>query len=214
MPPTEVLPKNQAALMQAYSAVVMAPGDAEAYHHLGCLLRDDGDFVAAEQAFRRAIAGMPDNAHYRHQLSALCLSLGRLHEAIDAAEEAIAREPVNPLRYGYLADLLGNAGGFDRARAALEAALAMAPSHVPFRINLSNMFAREGRLDEALETARAITRETSDNAVALGHLAHVEQLLGHRQDAEMHLRSALALAPESDHLRGQFERLMQPKAAA
>lgn len=206
--------QTTAALTEAFSVAVAFPQDGEPYHVLGGLLRDSGDMVAAQQSFQRAIDRAPENAHYRHQLSALCLRLGRLQEAIDAAEDAIAREPANPYRFGYLADLLVNAKAFDRARAALEAGLAMAPGHTPYRITISDLFAREGRLNEALETALAITISHPDNALALGHLAHVEHLLGHRQDAERHLRSALELAPDSAHLRGQLERLMGQTAAA
>ncbi len=202
-----------AALTETFSVALAYPQDGEAYHILGCLLQDAGDLLAAEQAFRRAIDRTPENAHYRHQLSVLRLRRGHLDDAIDAAEEAVTREPLNPHRFGYLADLLANAKAFDRARAALAAALALMPGHTPFRIMTSDLFARDGRLEEALEAAQAITRDHPDDALALGHLAHVEQLLGRRQDAELHLRAALAIAPDSTHLQRQWARLTEQTAA-
>jgi tetratricopeptide (TPR) repeat protein len=203
----------QPALQEAFKAAAVAPDNAEAYHSLGCLLREAGDFVAAEQAFHRALGLRPTHAHYHHELSVLYLQSGRRPEAIKAAEDALAQEPANLQRYIYLADVLGSAGAFDQAREGLRAALGQAPDYLPFRIMISDLFAREGRLDEALTTAQAITRDVPDNAQALGHLAHLEQLLGRSQDAEMHLRSALALAPDSEHLRQQLDRLMQRPAA-
>src|SRR6185437_6448121 len=100
-----------------------------------------------------------------------------------------------------------------QAREVLSTGLARVPDYLPFRIMLSDLFAREGHADEALTSARAITRDAPDNAQALGHLAYVEQMMGRSQDAEMHLRSALALAPDNGHLRRQLERLLQRSAA-
>jgi Flp pilus assembly protein TadD len=202
-----------AGLQQALKAAVVAPDNAEAYCNLGCLLRQAGDTVAAEQALQRALALRPEHAHYHHELSVLYLGSGRQPEALEAAEAAIAHEPTNLARRLYLADVLASGRAFERAREVLDATLARAPDPLPFRIMISDLFAQEGQTDEALTSARAITRDLPDNAQALGHLAHVEQLMGRSQDAEMHLRSALALEPHNGGLRQQLERLLQRPAA-
>ncbi|HET6608386.1 MAG TPA: WcbI family polysaccharide biosynthesis putative acetyltransferase [Rhodopila sp.] len=210
-PPGQVL--SQAALQNAFRAAAVAPDNAGAYDKLGCLLREAGDAVAAEQAFHRALALRPTQAHYHHELSVLYLQIGRQSEAVEAAEEAITLEPTNLQRRLYLADVLASREMFDQAREVLSTGLARVPDYLPFRIMLSDLFAREGHADEALTSARAITRDAPDNAQALGHLAYVEQMMGRSQDAEMHLRSALALAPDNGHLRRQLERLLQRSAA-
>ncbi len=89
----------QPPLQEAFKAAVVAPDNAEAYHSLGCLLREAGDFVAAEQAFRRALGLRPAHAHYHHELSVLYLQSGRQaggHPGGRRGGRAGAHEPAAP----------------------------------------------------------------------------------------------------------------------
>jgi tetratricopeptide (TPR) repeat protein len=199
--------KINAALSEVCAAAVIAPNDARTYAALGELMQAVGDLPGAEAAYRRAIRLAPDEAQYHHQVSVVCLATGRHTDAIAAAEAAISRDPQNPLRLGHLADILGNAGDYDRARTTVLAAIDVQPDHAPLHMLYSSLFAREGRLEEALETAQGTVDQMPNHAGALAQLAEIEQMCGHMAEAELHLRAALALAPDDEKLRARMARL-------
>jgi len=167
---------HQAALTEAYRIALAAPHDARCFDCIGEILRDQGDLEAAEQAFHRSINLEPERAHFRHQLSALLLQQNRMQEAIENALQAIDLEPGNPFRRAYLADLYTVCGAFAQARSAVEHAISIMPDHIDFRIKLSETYAQEGRINDAITEAVAIIRDAPSDAAALGHLAHLEAL--------------------------------------
>lgn len=207
----------EAALSEALELAVRTPNDGQTYACLGHVLHKQGDLQAAEHAYRRAARLSPENAHYRHTISTLLLQRQRIGEAIAEARAAIDLEPGNALRLGYLADLLCASGDFDQARETLDQAIARMPEHIPFQVTRSDIYAREGRLDDAIAGASAVVQAHPTSAVALGHLAHVEALADRLADADRHLRAALVLAPQDQGLHQQLARLtarMQSEHAA
>ena len=130
---------NQDAMNEAYLAVVNEPTSAEAYGHMGALMRQNGERMAAEQAFRRAISLAPDNAHYRHELSVIFVQQDRMSEAVKAAIEAVEREPKNPFGLKHLASLQGAVNDYPAAEASLRRALAIDPDNADIRQHLESV---------------------------------------------------------------------------
>jgi hypothetical protein len=87
------------------------------------------------------------------------------------------------------------------------------PEHVPLHILHSTLYAREGRLTDALETARDTSDQIPGHPEVLAHLAEIEQTCGHLEEAELHLRAALELMPENEGLRAQMARLLEASRA-
>ncbi len=200
--------RKQEALTQAYVAAVKDPDSGPTYAHLGGILRQTGDLEAAEQAYRRAISLAPRNAHFRHELSTLLSHMKRLPEAIAAARDATEQDPGNPNRQAHLAALLLQANNLAEARTAQARAVEIAPNVITLRLVLSDLFARDGKLQEALAEARLAVQQEPGNAQALGHLAHINQLMGDIDEAEENLAKAIGIAPTNDHLRRQYNAII------
>jgi tetratricopeptide (TPR) repeat protein len=188
------------ALNEAYVAAVTEPDSAHAYGHLGHVLHLTGDLLAAEAAFRRAAKLDSRNAHFRHEISVV-LNLQQRHpEAIAAAREATELESGNPYRFVHLAALLAQSGDLAGAQVAQRSAVNLQPESVPFRVTLSDLFARDKQLDEALAEASIAVECHPNSGHALGHLAHVMELRGDFDPAEETLRFALTVEPLNEYL--------------
>lgn len=191
------------ALSEALLAAVAHPDDAMVYSHLGHLLLREGD-RAAEVALRRAAGLDPGNAHIRHQLSDFLHANKRVAEAILAGREATELEPQNPHRFVHLARLFLAAGDIDGAEAAQRQAVGLDPDNREFRVVLSDLLARQGRREEALAEARFAAERFPESAQAVGHFAHVLQLVGELEVSERTYRRAMEIEPTNDHLRRQL----------
>jgi tetratricopeptide (TPR) repeat protein len=188
------------ALNEAYTAAVVEPENAHAYWNLGNVLRQTGDFSAAEAAFRRAAKIDPRNAHFQHELSVVLLHQERIGEAIRAATEATKLETGNPHRFVHLAALIAGNGDLAGAQAAQRGAVELEPMAVAFRVGLSDLLARAGRLDEALEEASIVVGYHPKSMQALGQLAHIAELRGEFERANEVLLRALEVEPRNDYL--------------
>jgi superkiller protein 3 len=201
------------ALNEALMAAVIDPDNAAAYSHLGHVFHVTGD-AAAETALRRAARLDPKNAHVRHQLSDVYNAQERIDEAIAAAREATELEPGNPHRFVHLARLFLKANNPTGAEAAQRQAVQMEPGNIVSRLVLSDILARQGRYEAALVEAKTAAEHQPNSAHALGHLAHVLQLLKDFDLSEKLYHRAIALAPESDHLRRQLAYVRERRAQA
>lgn len=198
--------KHLEALNEVLLAAVTHPDDAEVYSHLGHLLQRDGD-PAAEAAFRRAAEMDPANAHIRHQLSEILHKMGRSEEAIAVAREATELEPGNAHRFEHLARLFLAAGDEAGAVGAQQRAVQLNPDNRVFRVVLSDLLARQGRQEEALAEARIAGERFPDSAHAVGHLAHVLQLVGDLEESERMYMRALEIESGNEHLQRQLSYL-------
>src|SRR5215210_1492622 len=77
------------ALQLCQELVKRAPGEAEAWFHLGSIYLVQ-DLSSAETALRQAIDLSPDNALYWTNLSLALVGLGKAAEAEQSARRAIA----------------------------------------------------------------------------------------------------------------------------
>jgi tetratricopeptide (TPR) repeat protein len=203
--------RNLEGLNEALLAAVINPDSAEAYSHLGHILHVTGD-SAAETALRRAAVLDPRNAHVRYQLSEVLNTAGRLKEAIAAATEASELEAGNPRRLVHLARLLIKAHDLVAAEVVQRRAVEAEPADIVSRVVLSDILAMLGRREDALVEAKIAVEQQPNSAHALGHLAHVTQLLGNFGLSEKIYRRAVELAPESEHLRQQLDYVGQRRA--
>jgi Flp pilus assembly protein TadD/predicted RNA-binding Zn-ribbon protein involved in translation (DUF1610 family) len=192
--------------------------------YLGGLVRQRrGDRKAALAYFERALALEPGVALYAMRRAECLLLLGR-PEAATAIEEALALNPVDPWTLNLAgqaaleaaakdgATLIGDgtgrlaAGDLDRARQRLEKAVSLLPRNPEPRMNLAELLALEGRLDEGLELLRELSGHAearnqagtiiSRQATAPGGGAEngERELLFRR--AEEEYREAIRLEPE------------------
>jgi Flp pilus assembly protein TadD len=199
--------RHQEAMTEAYLAAVGEPPNAEAFGHLGALLRQNGDKAAAEQAFRRAVALAPNNAHFRHELSVIFVQQGRNAEAVEAATEAAAREPRNPHRLQHLAALQGAVQDYAGVEKSLNSAIEIAPDNLALRSALSQFLIKHGRVKDAISSFRLFVESRPNDTQALGYLAALLEQAGDLEEAESVARRAVGIDPSNAELRKQLDDL-------
>jgi len=117
-----------AAAKLAASIEAKPDAPAMASFVLGTIHEKQGDFAAAEQAYRRALAAEPGKAIYANNLAmALAHQNKSLDEAIKLAQGVCEAQPNDPNYFDTLAYVLLKADRCDEALAAIERAIALAP---------------------------------------------------------------------------------------
>ncbi len=203
--------RKQEALTEARAAVACAPSNAQAQAQLARALRLSGDIDAARRCLRQAAELAPDNAKIQRDLDAL--ENGRVpggNEASPPETTQIQRREAD--RLDHSAHRMAVANDLEGAKAALRRALDLVPDRIDSRILLSDLFARQGRLEEALAEVRIAVEQAPNSPRALGHLGHVLQMRDNVEEADAVFRRAIELNPNDSHLREQLA-AVQPRRA-
>jgi tetratricopeptide (TPR) repeat protein len=152
------------------SAVLEAPGYAEAYTNLGINLLAQQKWIEALDALNQAIRLKPNNAAAIFQRGVALSQLNRVPEAIRSFQDAL-RYNLSPLVYvavahEYLGQLWLQTGHNEDALKELDTALAMNPDSVEARVNRALVLAALGRLQEsATELTRLRTTNPKDERI-------------------------------------------------
>ena len=130
-----------------------------------------GDYAAAADAFRRAVAADPRDARSYQNLGATLYLLGDERGAREAFEHALEADPRNFQVVTNLAVLATHAGDFEGAERRFRQALAMDPKYVNARIGLGGDLLRAGKPGDALaEYRHALTLDPGSTGARLGEL--------------------------------------------
>ncbi|MGH7201507.1 MAG: tetratricopeptide repeat protein [Planctomycetaceae bacterium] len=159
------------------------------------LLAARGDFPAAERAYRQLAQERPDLARPLLNLAGLLEMQGRTAEALAAYRDLVRRHPDDPTGHFGLALALEQSGARSEAIGHYRRCVALKPDHAPAHFNLGLLLEEQGDDRAAREAfARAVD---ADPHHAPAHLALGVQLQrsGQLEEALVHLRSAVRLAP-------------------
>ncbi|MFC1796770.1 tetratricopeptide repeat protein [Pseudomonadota bacterium] len=171
---------------------------AEAYTSMGAISSKSGDYVAAENAFKRAINLDPNYATAYHWYGDLLVTyLGRPEGAIPLLQKALALDPLSPALTITLGQALEQLGRFDEAMAQYLKVIEIEPSYASPYFLIAGLYrSAYGQIDEAiLWRFRGMAR---DPGMVLGlsmtGLYYLD--LGDDAEAEYWINRAVALAPE------------------
>ena len=158
----ELMGRNEEAILHFRWAAALAP-HADALHHLGDLLRRQGDTAAALEAYRAALRVAPDKPETHEAMSTLLasqgqpeaaldhlraagdarmslgasrLAEGRLDEAVEEFTDAARLQPERAGVYNNWGIALAMQGRFDAAVVRLSEALRLDPNDADARANL------------------------------------------------------------------------------
>jgi tetratricopeptide (TPR) repeat protein len=92
------------------AAIRVNPYDALSWRQLGGILSAKGDFKAAEEAFRKALALQPRDADAKTGLAIVLISTNKTDEAISLLEGALKDDPTNVVAHYRLSMLYRRAG--------------------------------------------------------------------------------------------------------
>jgi tetratricopeptide (TPR) repeat protein len=120
---------NYADARKAFEAAVKKnPKDFASYQDLGASCEKLGDKVAAEMAYKSAIAIKPDLDTAAANLSALYLDQGRVDDALAVARTGLAKHPGSGALHENMGIALASRGDQDNATKEFSAAVQSAPS--------------------------------------------------------------------------------------
>lgn len=125
----------------------------------GNLRYKEGRWEEARRAYELALAAKPDDPDVHHRLAVVADKQQLFGAADDHYEAALRKRPRDPnllSDIGYSHILRGDE---QRAETTLREALAIDPSHKGAMLNLSTLYGRQGRYDDALALLRKGTTE-------------------------------------------------------
>jgi len=191
-----LLQQNQLqAAKEIYARICeIDPNDAQAWHTLGMINAQLGNFADAAAAWRQAVTVKPDFAEGHCNLGNAMFSLGKYDEAVNHYRDALHIQP----RYGEALSNMGTAfnqlNRLEEAAQCYEAALDVAANAL-IHYNLANVRTHQQLLDEAVthyQRALVLEPKQPDFHNNLGNALHH---LGRYADAEAAYREALRIDP-------------------
>jgi len=192
MLPQKAYPQARQA---AQRALQIDGGLAEAHASLGLVLQDfDGDFLEAEQRYRRAIELDPNYATAHQWYARLLLFMGRQEAALTEIDKAVALDPLSPIIRHNAAYLYADIDR-DAAIEHLETALEINPTFRSARAELANLKYEAGELDEAEQLHRTMIENHPQDPVVYGEYGTFLQDIGRFDQALEQFKRALALNP-------------------
>jgi serine/threonine-protein kinase len=193
--PREAFPRSKSAALEALR---LDDTIADAHSALGTVLgAGEFDWPGAEREFRRAQELNPSSTVARYNY-AWCYAmwflypLGRVDEALTAMRRGLERDPLDPFYNALVGYLLFAARQFEPALMQLQHTIGLEPTFFFSHWFLSLLYAREGRLDEAIAAAEKANELSRGNAITVGNLGKVYGLAGRTAEARQLLEELRA----------------------
>lgn len=179
--------------------VALEPDSSEARQVAGLLLVRNGENKAAAEHFIKVIEL---GGEEKYELGFARLSLLMVRESVSDDEwvvMGIVRDHFPEVSYAHrsYAELAFRNKSYDASLAALEKALLLDSEDDSSRILRSRVLLSMGRVDEALEDMREMTRKSPDDAELLHSLARMLVKANRYEDAHSQYQKALKLQPEN-----------------
>ena len=171
------------------------PNDVQAWHTLGMINVQLGNFADAAAAWRQAVIIQPDFAEGHCNLGNALFSLGKCDEAINHYRDALNIQPRYYEAQSNMGTALTKLNRLEEAAQCYEAALNVTENAL-LHYNLANVLTRQQRLGEAVnhyQHALALEPKQPNFHNNLGKALHH---LGRYADAETAYREALRLSPD------------------
>jgi len=169
------------ALVDARTAVSLAPGLAEGHYALAVILQEGSlEFVQANEEYERALALAPGSARMLSAYSRQAAALGHTAAAISAAHQAVTLDPLNFQVHRTVGIAFLLARQYADAIAAFRTAISLQPDWVRDYALLGQ--AQYARGD--FEAARSSCETALADEMGQGCLAVVYRKLGRQADAE------------------------------
>ncbi len=188
--------------------IAKAPDNARAHASLGTLLAKAGDFVAAEQQLRRALALTPHDPGAHVAYGNALIALGRRDEGYDYYELALAlRADHHDALYNYGKNLLDE-GRVADAITRLEQAVASKPAAANAHYNLGNAYLAAGQYAYSIREYSFVIENDPAAIDALNNRGIALGAIGDTEAALLDYRQALQHAPNNARTLINFGRAL------
>ncbi|MEE8111617.1 MAG: tetratricopeptide repeat protein, partial [Acidobacteriota bacterium] len=175
--------------------------DPELLIAIGELLLEEGDPLAAEKHFRRALAADPAGEEGLRKVFLLLLGQARLAEAERLLAGPGSRFAGSILFHNLQGLLSQERSDYSAAEREFQAARAIDPEDVPTLSNLGALFGRTGRLQEAAQVLRRAVELEPEHPEALVNLAGALGRLGQLDEVIYRLEGARTAGVDSTAIR-------------
>jgi tetratricopeptide (TPR) repeat protein len=172
------------------------PGQADAWHELGVLAYQAGNFAAAAENFERAIAADPTNCAWRNNLGLTLQQLGRREEAAAHLYEAVRLGPTQPEAYNNLGNVVRELGRPDEALQYLRESLRLKPEDVGAWNNMGVSLADLGHHSEAIVAYQQALRLNPERAETYNNLGSALLVLERFDESVAAFEQAIRLKPD------------------
>jgi tetratricopeptide (TPR) repeat protein len=190
------LGEKDRALEHMSKAAQLAPQLASARNNLGQFLLELGRPGDAFSHCQAAVALNPEMAEAHNNLGNVYRELGHLPEARWCYGAAVEKNPAMSQAYVSLATTLQLEGRFDEALSWFRRATEAKPDSLEYLVLLAEATVNREQFAEAIPCYQKIIERESRPATAHNTLAWLLQEVGRLDDAEQHVRTALALQPD------------------
>jgi tetratricopeptide (TPR) repeat protein len=157
--------------------------------------RRAGQFGAAADVCREALAAQPDEPNVIHMLGVIAHASGKLDEAIAHVRRAVALAPQAPLFHANLGEMLRLVGHAEEAIAEGRRAIALRPDYPEALSNLGVALFEQKQYQEAAQHHRRAVELRPDFALGHSNLGNALHALKRLDEAAAAYRRAIALAP-------------------
>ena len=166
---------------------------------LGTLTWRQASIYRDEETFNRHIIALNPQARNAHRhLGNALYKQGRYEEALDAYRVAAEQRPNYAKVHSNLGMALNKLGRFEEAETHLRRAIALDPKTKHRYRYLGNALYEQGRYEEALDAYRVAVQHPN-TPLAHSNLGMVLNKLERYEEAETHLRRAIALDSKTKH---------------
>jgi uncharacterized protein (TIGR02466 family) len=192
--------RHAAALEILGVVLARSPGEPEALHLTGMVLRSQGKLSEAEQYLRRSLLAAPNHAHVYNNLGNLLAQQQRNAEAIDCYRRAITIVPDYVDAWYNLGTVALRSGDAQAARDALERATKARPDVVKAWVALGHAQRQLGNRERARAAYLQALRADRDHIGAQHGLALLLRQEGDLAAALQAIDRCLQAAPKDSEL--------------
>ena len=158
----------------AGKAMELAPDLAQSHEALGAIrVANEWNWKGAEASFTRALELAPQNIRIMRNMMFMLHARGRFDEAIALLRRAVELDPLSGAVYCYLARSYRIAGKLEEAQTAIHKSLELSPHGGFGHWCHSDICLAQGRLDEAVESAKLEINDTF-RLLALANAYHAQ----------------------------------------
>ena len=175
--------------------------DAYSFLRAGMANERTGNYPGAVRLYERGLSVEPENVELLNALGFSLFQQGKSEEAVVALEKAIAADPKHAKAHNNLALASVDLGEFELAEAYYRESLAIEP-HPAIYNDLGFVLESQGLPEDAEDLYRKALTLDPGSASANFNLGGSLARSGRFEEAEGHLRAALATQPNTETLTG------------
>jgi Flp pilus assembly protein TadD len=180
--------------------LAVSPRDADSLHLLGLIAYEWGNFDAAAELMRMAIAIHANGASYHSNLGNVLEAQGKPEEAIAEYRMALTIKPNLPEIHINLGNVLQAQEAFDEAVLSYQSALKLQPRSVEALYNLGNARQVQGRFADAVRCFEQALAINPGHPKAHHNLGRVLEDLGRPDEAYAQFQRAVSLEPDNPEI--------------